>query len=440
MDQDRVERAVAKKTATRILPIMCLALLCYFIDKANIGFAALSMNHDLGLSDSVFGFAAGIYALGYAIFCVPSTMMIDRIGPRRGLTLIIAAWGICSAGTAFVTNAQELVVMRFALGAAEAGFGAGSVLIISRWFPATYRGRMMGLFLAIAPLGLVIVGPVSSVLLGLDGLWGLAGWQWLFLIEAVPTFLVALAVFIFFADSPSDVSWMTAEEREWLTSRLDAEHARIGRTTSIEHLAISFLRVPRVWLMAGVALSLGTAGAGLLIFFPLIVKSMGFSDHATGLVTIVPSAFSILAIPLWGLWADRARVREFVPAAGLAAITIGCLGTALLLPSPWALIPLTLALSSYFGTGGAFWSIPSTFLIGAHAAAGTAFINLMANMGFLTGPTLLGVASQISGSHVAGLIALATVAILGTVVMLADMRASLRDKQRAEAHGLSARG
>lgn len=414
---DCLEAQTLRRVGGRILPLAAAMLLCAYLDKINVGFAALQMNADLRLSGAAFGLGAGAFALGYALFALPSTMMLHRFGARRWLSAIMVAWGSCSAATAFVTNVESLVLVRFALGAAEAGFSPGIVLYFSGWFPEAYRGRAMGWFLFVHPLALVVCGPLSGYLLTLDGMQGLAGWQWLFLIEAAPSLVVALIALRFLTDGPEQAAWLPADEKAWLRARLAQERLAIaagGGRESVGHA----LRDRRVWRLGFVNLAVGTAGIGSLFFTPLIIRSMGFSDVGTGLMVSLPGLLGGLSLPLWGWWTDRARSREWVVASACVMLAVGLALEAVMLPSAWALLPLCLGMIGFNGMIVAFWTLPSSFLTGAGAAAGIAAINVAGNLGTFSGPYLLGWMSDATHGYGTGLGALAVIALVAAATML----------------------
>jgi len=417
---DSLERRTMRRVGWRIVPLAALMLLCAYMDKINIGFAALQMNADLGLSGAAFGLGAGAFAFGYALFALPSTVLLHRFGARRWLSLIMVLWGLSSAATAFVTDVESLVIVRFALGMAEAGFSPGIILYFSYWFPEAYRGRVLGWFLFVHPLALVVAGPLSGLLLTLDGSFGLGGWQWLFLIEAAPTLVVALVAFRLLTDAPAAAAWLPADEKAWLDGRLARERAGI-EAASGGHLSVGHALLDRrVWLLGFVNLAVGTAGIGLVFFTPLLVRSMGFSDVGTGLMVAIPGLVGGITLPLWGWWTDRVRSRERVVAASCAMLAAGLAGMALLLPSAWAVIPLCVAMAGFNGMIVAFWTLPSSFLVGIGAAAGIAAINIAGNLGTFSGPYLLGWMSDTTQDYAAGLAILSAIALVAAGSVLAN--------------------
>jgi ACS family tartrate transporter-like MFS transporter len=406
------DRAIAK-VWWRIVPLLALVLLFNYLDKVNIGFAALQMNKELGLSNSVFGVASGLFSFGYALAAVPSTLALERIGARRWMSYMMVAWGLCSAGTALVSRPGELVVARVVLGVAEAGFTPGVILYLTYWFPAEYRGRVLASFLLILPLSLVIGGPISGALLSCNGLLGLAGWKWLFLCEGLPTVLLAGIVAGLLADRPGNARWLSNAEKTWLIGQLDETRPeKTGLVATLRALANW-----RVVLLAAALLGITTSGGGALIFLPIVIRSMGFSVGATGLVAALPAVVAAFVFPLWGIWTDRSPRREGVVAVTCLAVSVGLCGAAALLPSPWALVPLTIAFVGFFGSVVPFWTLPPSFLSGASAAAGIALINIAGNLGGFSGPALLGWLSDATRSYNGGLAGLAGPAALAGVIL-----------------------
>lgn len=411
-----IERRTIGKASRRLVPLMACILLCAYIDRVNVGFAALQMNADLGLSNTVFGLSASMTAVGLALFAVPSTLVQHRIGARRWIACLAFAWGLASAATAFVRNGEELLLVRFLVGVAEAGFAPGAVLYFSTWFPSQYRGRVIGAFLLISPLGFVLAGPVSSILLSWDGLLGLDGWRWIFIVEALPSILIGYVVLHRLASKPDEARWLTVEEKAWLNARLARETAAIERSAPKGRWSV--LYDVRVWLLAAVNLGLGAAGVGITYFMPLIVRSMGFSDWTTGFVIAAPAFISALTLPFWGWWADRAANRSLVVCLAALIMTIGLAGAALLTPSPWALVALSLALIGFNGTVVAIWTIPPMILVGAAAAYGVALIKSASAVGAMAGPTVQGALTDMTGAHNAGLAAFAAITFASLVVMV----------------------
>lgn len=421
VSEQHAERAIMRKIWRRILPLAVLIIFCSVLDRFNLGFAAVTMNQDLGLSNAAFGVAAGFFAIGYALFGIPSTLALHRFGARRWISFTMVAWGLCSAATALVATAEELMIVRCLLGAAEAGLTPGIVLYFSYWFPSAYRGRVFATTFLIQPLTILIGGPMSSLLLAWDGWLGLAGWQWLFVVEALPTLILAAAVFWFLTDRPVNASWLSSDERQWLARQLAQEQAAAAATGKAETSIWRTFANTRVVLLAIAYAAIGTAGVGTIFFMGLMTRSMGFSATQTGYLAALPGAVAVLTLPLWGWWTDRAKQRELVAAAGCMLIAVGLAGTAMWLPSRWALLPMTLALVGFFSVVVPFWTLPSSFLTGANAAAGIALINVSGNVGNFTGPALLGFLSDRTHSYAPGAASLAAIAALAAVAVWAQI-------------------
>lgn len=400
----------------RLVPLMMAGLFLNVLDRYNIAFAALQMNGDLGLSNTSFGLGAGFLAVGMLIFGIPSTLLLQRIGARRWISVTLIAWGLCSAATAFVSNAQELCIVRLFLGMAEAGFVPGSVLYFSQWFPNEYRGRVLGTFIFVQPVALLVGGPLSGVLLSSGGAWNLAGWQWLFIVEALPTLLLAVLIYRFLPDSPAKAPWLRQPEKRWLEDRLAAERAQAPQPAASIRQG---LHDRRVWVLAAVYLAFATSGAGPNMFLPLIIRSMGHSVKMTGVVFLVPTLAAMVLLPFWGMWADRARRPGLVVATASGVIAAGLAGTAVLLPSSWSLVPLSIAMTGFYGFTPAFWTIPPTLLVGVGAATGIALISVVGNGGTLVGPSVLGWLLDTTGSYETGLLLLAAIAAGASAVMIA---------------------
>lgn len=407
-----------RKVWWHLLPLLTVVFFFSYLDRVNISFAAVTMNQALGLSNTVFGMASGAYSIGYVLFAIPSTLLVHKLGARRWISTIMAAWALCSAATAFVQTPAQLLLVRLALGVAEAGFIPGIILYFTEWFPSERRGRALSAFYCIGPLALLIGGPLSSALLSLDGHGGLAGWQWLFLLEALPTLVLAAIVFAVLPDRPANARWLSDLERTSLMTRLAAERACIETGDAGHHGPLSrVIFQPRVLRLALVYLSIGTSGIGAVFFLPLMIRSMGYSVLNTGLVAALPGIAAAIALPFWGWWTDRARNPSAVVATACGAIALGLAGSALLMPSPFALLPLSLAMIGFYGCLAAFWALPSAFLVGAAAAVGIGFINLAGNIGNFTGPWLLGWISDRTHSYGAGLIGLAALAALAAGIL-----------------------
>ena len=397
-----IERETMTRIWWRIVPLLAGALVLDALDRGNLALAAVQMKQALGLSNAALGVAGGFVGIGYAVAAIPSTLALQRFGARRWMSLLMLVWGICSAGTALVSSRTELAFARILLGIAEAGFSPGLILYLTYWLPSEYRGRVLATILMFTSAVAVISQPIGSGLLSLNGMLGIAGWKWLFIVEGLPTVVLACVIFRFLPDRPADAHWLSQEQRSWLADRLAAQ---IQSVSTNQGHKIGWRALTNVWviLLGIIYLGMLTGGNVLASFMPLIVKSMGFSVGHLGFILAVPPLLAMLCQPLWGVWSDRSQRREMVVAAGCLTQALGLCGAGLLLPSPWALVPLTVAAIARPGTTAPFWALPPALLTGTGAAAGIALINLAGNLGAFTGPALMGWASDASGSYGGGL-------------------------------------
>ena len=411
------EDAVFRKCAWRLIPFMGLLYLLSFVDRTNAGFAAHTMNADLGFSPSVYGFGAGIFFLGYSVFQVPANVILERIGARRWIFCIMAVWGLLSAANALVQTPLSFYVVRFLLGVAEAGFFPGMLLYLNYWFPRGYLARCIAYFMVALPLSFVIGGPLSGLILGLNGMAGLHGWQWLFLLEGLPAFLFAFAVLRLLPDDPAHAAWLTPEEKNTIAARLAREEpaGRPDLWAAFADLRLLALTVSTVATYAG--------AYGIYLWLPQIVQAMGFSTIATGLVVALCYAASIPAMILVGRSSSRRGERTWHVALPLL-LTAASLAVASQAQSNGVLLAaLTLALIGNFACFGPYFSLPSSFLRGTAAAGGIALVGTFGNVGAFFGPTLVGILLQGSGNYRMGFAVEAVEYAIGTLIILGVGRA-----------------
>jgi MFS transporter, ACS family, tartrate transporter len=420
---DAIERRTMAKVAWRLLPLIVLIYFVAYIDRTNVGFAAISMNRDLGFSAYLYGWGAGIFFLGYALFEVPSNVILHRVGARRWIARIMVTWGIASGCMMFVSGPVSFLVVRFLLGVAEAGFFPGVLLYFTYWFPSAYRARVISaLFLAV-PGSNAVAAALSGALLQMDGTWGLTGWQWMFLIESLPAIALAPVVLTLLTDRPADARWLAPEEREWLVARLDEEHQHLGRAG--RHLTLyEALTDRRVVTLSLIYLTIVSATYGITFFLPLIVNAHGLSPVATGFVTAVPYVIGTIGMVLWARSSDRRQERRwhFAVAAFLAAAGLGA-------AAMWsdsltiAIAAMSVAAVGLYGSKPAFWPLPSTFLSGTAAAGGIALVNSIGNLGGFGGPYVVGWVRESTQSYELGLVVLAGCALLSGMLALATIPA-----------------
>jgi len=390
------QEQVFTKCGWRLIPFMGLLYLVSFIDRTNAGLAALTMNKDLGFSPTVFGFGAGIFFIGYALFQVPANVILERIGARRWVFCIMAVWGLLSASSALIQTPISFYVVRFLLGVAEAGFVPGMFLYLTYWFPRGYLARYTAYFMIANPLSFVIGGPLASLILGMDGVGGLHGWQWIFLIEGIPAFLLAFVVLKFLADGPARAAWLTSEEKVAVAARLTIEEPA-GRPD-----LWPALRDPRV-LALGIAYFMFNASSyGVYLWLPQIVRAMGFSNTATGFIVALCFVASTPAMILCGR--SSSRRGERIWHVGLSWLLAGAsLATASLVQSNAIILAaFAIGLAAQYAPFGAFFSLPSSFLRGTAAAGGIGLIGTFGNVGASLGPVLIGVLVQGSGNYRTG--------------------------------------
>jgi MFS transporter, ACS family, tartrate transporter len=356
------ETAVIKKIAWRIVPLILVAYCIAYIDRANIAVAALTMNKDLGLSAFTYGLGAGIFFIGYFIFEVPSNLILERVGARRWIARIMFTWGILSAACAFVTGPTSFIVIRFLLGVAESGFFPGVVLYFTYWFPNRFRGRIIAVLFLAGPVSNAFSNIVSGAILEMNGVLGLRGWQWVFIIEAAPAVILSFVVLRRMIDRPSFANWLKPEERQWLEKELDDERAASeaqGRLTLGKALTDS-----RVAALSMIYFLSVTAGYGTTFFLPQIIKGLGLSNFMTGVVSAIPYLIGMIALLVWGWSSDRSGDRRWHLIAASATASVGFAAAGMVGSSFWSLPTMCLALVGIYGTRPTFWPLPSIFLSG----------------------------------------------------------------------------
>jgi MFS transporter, ACS family, tartrate transporter len=409
-----IERRTMRKVYLRLLPFVFACYFLCYLDRINVGFAALTMNKDIGLDSAMYGMAAGAFFWGYVLFEVPSNLILEKVGARIWIARIMVTWGIISGATAFCTGPWSFMIVRFLLGLAEAGLFPGMVLYFTYWFPDNHRARIIAGFTLALPVAVALGAPMSTGLMELNGLWGLAGWKWMYLVEAVPTVLLGVVVFFYLTDRPALAKWLPTEERTWLSSTIDHERRQIE-----SYGTISLLRSfwdPKVLLLALNYFGIVTASLGMLLFLPQIVKSLGFTNMQVGWVTMIPYLCGAAAMVIAGWISDRTGERRWNLFITCALGTVGLVVCGLFVESYWAIVGMSIAAIGFYGTKGPFWAMPTMFLTGPAAAASIAWINSVGNLGGFFGPTIVGWAKQITGSYAGGLYALAALALISAIV------------------------
>lgn len=416
-DERLFEVQTYRKVMWRIVPLLALGYVFSIVDRLNIGIAKLQMMPALGFSEAVYGFGAGIFFIGYLIFDVPSNLMLHRFGARRWLARIMVTWGVISAGTAFVSASWAFYLVRFALGAAEAGFFAGILLYTTYWFPASRRARIFALLLFAMPVSAIISGGGSGWLMSFANGWhGLAGWQWVFILEGVPSIVLGMVTLRYLDDGIAGARWLKTEEKHLLTRRLDTEPARrLGEGT-----VLGALRSGRVWLLCLICFAISAGMYGVGFWLPTLVKSSGILDiRAIGWFSALP--WVVALVPLWfvGRSADARGERRWHVAIPLGVCGLGLLGSILFShQATMAILCLTCATCGVLTSLALFWSLPTAFLSGYGAAAGIALINSIGSLAGFVFPFLIGVIKVRTGSLDGGVLLLAIVILLGACLVL----------------------
>jgi MFS transporter, ACS family, tartrate transporter len=413
-----LERATMKRVTWRLLPFLLLLYIISWLDRVNVGFAKLQMNADLGMSDTAFGLGAGLFFfVGYALFEVPSNLALVRFGARIWIARIMISWGLLSAGMMFVEGTTSFYGMRFLLGVAEAGFLPGIVYYLSQWFPREQRARAVSWFMIGIPLSVVFGGPLSGYLLGFDGRMGLQGWQWLFLVEGLPAVVLGFVVLGFLTDKPADARWLSVEQRQWLSERLQLEHVEAG------HHQFSVRQVllhPTVWFLAIIMFCCQFGSYGLTFWVPSIVKGLaGYTDLEVGFFSAFPYIAAATGMVLLGRSSDRSGERFLHVAIPTAIGALGFIATGLLLAAPVAaMFALTVAAVGDYSTRGPFWALPGKFLSGSALAGAIALINAMGAVGGAIGPSTVGYLKDLTGSFLGPMLMLSGVLMAGCILTM----------------------
>ena len=405
-----LEERSFRKATRRLIPFLFLIYVVAYLDRVNVSFAQLQLEDDLGFSDTIFGLGAGIFSLGYVIFGVPSNLALERFGARRWLAAIMIVWGLISASMMFMEGATSFYVLRFMLGAAEAGFFPGIILFLTWWFPERERTKATALFLTAVSAAYVAGGPLSGGLLELDGFAGLDGWQWLFLVEGIPAIALGFVTLRYLDEQPADADWLEPDEREFLTAEVESERAQ--REALGGQRLSDALGSGRVWLLGLIYFILLAAGFGLTFFVPDLVQDRtGFSDFEVGVLSAVPYGFATVAMLVVARRGGGLVAPALVGAAGTVLTAYA--------QSPLLLtVGITLAAVGILSTLPLFWALPTAFLSGTAAAAGIALIAAVGNLGGFAGPAFTGIAEDQTGDFRMPLLVLAGLLVVGSLLVL----------------------
>ena len=422
---EELARITLRKVTWRLIPYLFLLYIVAWLDRVNVGFAALEMNTDLKFSAVTFGFGSGIFFLGYCLFEVPSNLMLERLGARLWIARIMVTWGLISISLMFVRTPLAFYLLRFLLGAAEAGFFPGVIYYLSLWYPAAQRARAIAIFMTAVPVTGLVGGPLSGALLGLDGILGLKGWQWLFLLEGLPAVILGVSVVFYLNDHPEVTRWLSPEEREWLVTTLTKERQACEAQRSMRIRAA--LTDGTVWRLGILFLLVAAGFYGYSFWAPLVIKSLlKVSNLGVGLVLGAMSAVTIVGMLLNSAHSDRTGERPIHVAVPCFVMGLGFAGCALLRDPVLAVMALALVPLGHCAAYGPFWSMPTQFLTGAAAAAGIAMVTTIANVGGLTGPWLIGLLKERTQTHRDAFLLLGGFAVVAAILALRINRQPLR--------------
>ncbi len=422
---EQLEQRTIGKVSARLIPFLILCYFVAYLDRVNVGFAAITMNKDLGLTATMFGFGSGIFFLAYFLFEVPSNLFLDRFGARKWIARIMITWGVISGLMAFIPQIGQITGLgnevtfyglRVLLGLAEAGFFPGIIFFLTLWFPSVYRARIIGQFMAAIPISSAIGSPISGEILGMHGLAGLAGWQWLFILEAAPALVLGAVTYFYLTDRPADATWLTSNERTWLDGRLRAE--RVQREAVHDLTVWQAITNGRVWALSLVYFGAVAGLYGVGFWLPQIVKAFGLSNAMTGWVVAIPYVVAALVMVWYGRRCDRTGNRTGYAAMALLVAAIGIAASTLTRDPVLTMVAFTIGSCGVFAVLPVFWTLPTAVLSGTSAAAGIAVINSVGNLAGFAGPSVMGVAKDLTGSFSGGLLMISGVAIVALVIVL----------------------
>ncbi len=410
-----LEKSAMRKIYLRLLPFAFITYTLCYIDRINATFAGLTMRGDLGMSAAAYGFAVGTFYWGYFIFEVPSNIILEKLGARLWIARIMITWGVLAAATALSTGSTSFAIIRFLLGVAEAGFFPGMVLYFTYWFPARHHARIVSGILAGFVVAVAGGAPISTALLGLDGMFGFRGWQIMYIAEGIPTVIAGFATLFIMIDKPEQAKFLTVEEKAWLTAKLAAERKakEAVRTFGLWDGMLN----PKVLLLALNYFGIVTASLGMLFFIPQIIKSIGVTSNMTvGWLTMVPYICGGISLVVWGRISDRMNERRWNLLAACMVSTAGLVIAGMTMGTWWALAGMSIAAIGFYGSKGPFWAMPPMFLTGTAAAASLAWINSIGNLGGFFGPWYVGVMKDLTGSFSGGLFGLALLGLIAATV------------------------
>ena len=410
-----LQRSTMRKVYLRLLPFAVLSYVLAYVDRINVSFAGLTMRSDLGMSAATFGFAVGMFYWGYSIFEVPSNVVLEKVGARIWIARIMITWGILAGLTAAVSGSTSFAIVRFLLGVAEAGFFPGIILYFTYWFPSRHHAQIVSGFMIGLPVAVALGAPISTALLDLDGLFGLRGWQIMYIAEAIPTVAIGVLTYFVLTDRPQQAKFLTEEERNWLVATIAAERRA---TEAVRKFTLwEALYNPKVLLLALNYLGIVTASLGMLLFIPQIIKSLGnYSNMTVGWLTMIPYICGAIAMVVWGRISDRMNERRWNLFLGCVLSTVGLVIAGMTMGTWGALVGMSIAAMGFYGSKGPFFAMPPMFLSGPALAAGIAWINSIGNLGGFFGPSYVGLMKDLTGGYAGGLYGLALLGLVAAII------------------------
>ncbi|MCC2659723.1 MAG: hypothetical protein K0R37_497 [Arthrobacter sp.] len=426
---DELGQRTLRRVRGRLMPLIVLLYFIAYLDRNNVGFAKLTMSEDIGLSAAAYGLGAGIFFLGYALLEIPSNAGMYKFGARKWIARILISWGIFATAMALVNGEVTFYIIRFLLGAAEAGFFPAMLFYLTLWFPAAQRVTVLGIFILAQPISNALGAPVSGLLLQMDGIWGLQGWQWLYIIEGIPAILLGLLTPVLMTDRPSHAHWLADDEREWLTKTMDEElaHHQKGQP----HHFLAGLKDPRTVAYSALYFGLVCGIYGLGLWMPTIVAALGrFSTTEVGFIVAIPYTIAAVFVYFWGKRSDRTGNRVMHASISMVMAAVGLLAAGYLVQvnAVLSMVALTLAAMGIYSAIAPFLAMPATALVGAAAAAGLAMVNSLGNLGGFVAPYAVGLFNDATGDNRSGLVFLA--AVLGVTAIATFLYA----RRRPEGH------
>jgi MFS family permease len=414
-----IERSAMRRISLRLVPFLALGYLIAYIDRTNVGFASLQMNEDIGLSPSVFGFGASVFFLAYVIFEVPSNILLAKVGARLWIARIMITWGIVSAAMAFVVGPTSFILMRILLGIAEAGFFPGVILYLTFWFPPAYRARVVAWFSVAIPLSSIIGSPISGYLLELDGLFGLRGWQLLFLLEGIPAVVLGILALVVLPSLPKNAKWLPAEEKVWLENEMHAQE----KSVEDRHIPLRKLLVSKkILILSLVYASTAAISQGLSLWQPQMIKSFGLTNTQVGWINAIPFAVAVIGMIVWGRISDRRgeRVRATVLPIALSALALAFVPLAVSLPL--FMVVVSVVLVGTYAAKGPFWGLSTEWMSKREAVAGVAMVNALGSLAAFGGNWVIGAINDQTGSFALSMIPLMILAAVSVTTLLLAAR------------------